>query len=162
MSGTEIFRVPAAEFVKTTAMRRLWSIAWIPALLLLAAVIAGFADSRFWFLGLMLLFIVYPMAMSMAWFRLVGHPSMSLLLRPQSWILDGNTLAIRFHRYTSDDEGNNPDVKETLTFPATILEEAETHSKFTIVPAPENMYKIQFLLIPANLMPALITTANAS
>lgn len=162
MTATGLFRVPAAEFVKATASRRLWSVAWIPAMLLIAAGIAGTADSRFWFLGLMLLFIVYPMAMSMAWFRLVGHPSMEYLLRPQTWLIDGDSLIVRFHNYHSDDEEGEPTVKETIAFSSGILDEAETHRKFTLIPAPENKFRIQFLLIPAGHATALINPANAS
>lgn len=162
MADTSIFRIPATEFVKVSASRRLWSVAWIPALLIIAAAIAGAADSRFWFLGLMFIFIVYPMAMSMAWFRLVGHPSMELLLRPQSWTLDGDSLIVRFHNYEPEEKECEPAVKETVVFPAGILDDAESHRKFTIIPVPENKYRIQFLLIPAGQAATLINPANAS
>lgn len=161
MTDTGIFRVPSTEFVKVAAGRRLWSVAWLPGLLLLAAAIAGFADPRFWYLGLMLLFIIYPMVMSMAWFRMVGHRSMEVLLRPQSWTLDGENLTVRFHFYHPDADGETPAVKESLVLPAVVLEDAESHRRFTVVPLPDNRFKIDFLIIPADSYSALTNTANA-
>lgn len=165
MATTAVFSIPAQEYVKATARRRLGAAAWLPALLLAAAVPAGFADSRWWYVGLMAALIIYPMALSMAWFALVGHQSMELLLRPQRWTLSDGTLTVEFMHYLTakgDSAPSEPTVKASLSFPAAILDDAEHGRRLTLVPAPENSHRIKFLLIPAADAAALISAQYAS
>lgn len=92
--STGQFSVAASVYVRAVARRRLWGVVWLPCLLLAAAAIAGWFDSRFWFLGLLLLFIIYPMALSLTWLSLAARPAMRWLLRPQevSFHPDGITV----------------------------------------------------------------------
>lgn len=96
------FSVAAAVYVKAVARRRLWGVIWLPALLLAAAAVVGCFDNRFWFLGLLLLFIVYPMALSLTWLSLAARPAMRWLLRPQEVAFEQSRTTVDFYGYDED------------------------------------------------------------
>lgn len=157
---TPRFTVRATDYVNAVARRRLWSIAWLPALLIASAAIVGAYDTRFLYVALMLLFIVYPMVLSLTWLAMAAHSSMRWLLRPQTWTFgpDGN-LTIVFYTWPSPDDDDKdaaePEAVGQITLDAAALEEATPQRRFYCVPAPAKPLGINFLLIPTELWPDL-------
>ena len=146
---TPRFSVGAAAYVKAAARRRLWRIIWLPAILLVAAAIAGAYDSRWWYVGLMLLFIVYPMVLSLTWLAMAAHPSMRWLLRPQQWSVSPGGIDIVFFGYDDD----SPAVG-SLALDSSMLGTPEHHGPYWQIDTPTHPHKIDFLLIPTELVPA--------
>ena len=143
------FRVEAAVYVKTAARRRLWSVVWLPALLLAAAAVAGCFDSRFWFLGLLLLLIIYPMALSLTWLAYVARPEMRWLLRPQELTIDPDGATVGFYGYDED-----APLESSLHLAQGDIREGESTGKYTAIFLTENSFGINFLLVPTEKLPA--------
>lgn len=163
---TPRFSVSSAAYVKVAARRRMWRIIPIPALALLAAAAAGFADPRWWYVGLMLLFIVFPMVLSFTWMVMAAHPAMRWLLRPQQWTFTPDAVEVNFFPFLpaeSDkadrsDESDKPDPAddlpvEHLRIPLKDMTEADSVSTYRVFDLPLRPLKIDFLLIPRDLVP---------
>lgn len=145
---SEIFSISAKTYAAARA--RQYAGAWAAALILplVAAVIAGFFDMRWWFVGLMALFIVYPMVLTMAWFSLTGKAYMALLLRPQRWTFHKNRrLDIEFFRFDMEKD-SEPMERRSIT----IKDIAPGSHYISFKAAPGQHFDI--LLIPAELVPA--------
>ena len=150
MSGrmtTGQFSVAAAVYVKAEARRRLWGVIWLPALLLAATAVAGYFDNRFWFLGLLLLFIVYPMVLSLTWLSLASRPAMRWLLRPQKVIFEPGKTTVDFYGYDED-----APVVASLSLSDGDITDVEQTGKYVTVFLRENSFGIDFLLIPTEIL----------
>lgn len=88
---TAVFTVDASAYISAIARKRLLSWLWLPATLLLGLGVAAMYDHRFAYLMLIVLFIIYPMATSMAWMALAAKkkphtvhetPAMGFLYQP--------------------------------------------------------------------------------
>lgn len=145
------YTVPASAYVKAEARMRLWRYWWLVAVPSLVLAVVGAYDSRYWYLLLMLLFIVYPMAMSFAWMVLAAHKSMQWRLRPQEVENGDDCLMVRFYPY-DDAEADAIDV---FVIPDDCLFTAERQSDYLRVALPQpNKLDMTFLLIPADRVPA--------
>lgn len=125
----------------------------------IAAAIAGLFDMRWWFVGLMLLFIVLPMALSMAWFTLIAKPEMAVRLRPQKWNFtpDGGA-EIEFYRFPATDDTEDTFVlADTFSFtPSDITDIVEegNNTRFCL----HKGSRFDILLIPTPLCPPAINS----
>lgn len=148
--STGIFTVGAKPYVSTAARRLLATWWWLPTLLAAALLIAGTFDNRDLYLCLMLVFIVYPSAMSLSWLALAARPAMRWCPRPQhiESAPDGG-ITVVFHAYPTADKPVGDEVAR-LTVDAADLDEAERHGTLLQVPLSKpNRLAINFLLIPA-------------
>ena len=146
--STGQFSVPASVYVRAVARRRLWGVVWLPCLLLAAAAIAGCFDSRFWFLGLLLLFIIYPMALSLTWLSLAARPAMRWLLRPQEVSFHPDGITVEFYGYEEDAPPAG-----TFRLTSDDIRETEQSGKYVTLFLNQNKFDIDFLLIPAENLP---------
>ncbi len=147
---TEIFTVPAASYASAYGSRHLGTWAAVLALPLLASIIAGFFDIRWWFVGLMLLLIVCPMAVAMAWISLIGRPSMALRLRPQQWTFnDDGKIHVDFFHF---DRSEHP---EAIASENVCIASVSPGSRYTTVRLQPGA-RFDLLLIPAAMLPAAI------
>lgn len=144
---SEIFSIPAKAYAAARARRYAGAWATALALPLIAALIAGFYDMRWWFVGLMALFILYPMMLTMAWFTLTGSPAMALLLRPQRWTFNGDkSIYIEFFHFDTE-EHPEPVDRRTVT-----VRDVASGGRFSTVKAAPNQ-QFDILLIPSGLVP---------
>ncbi|MBD5232549.1 MAG: hypothetical protein HDS65_00050 [Bacteroidales bacterium] len=143
---------PGAErYVKAEAMRRLSRVWWLAALVIAATAVACCNDSRYFFLGLMLLFIVYPMAVSFMWMILAGNKAVVLFSRPQEWSFTDDGAEVRFYPYKADED--TPPVA-TVQIPFARIISTEDKGKWLLIRAKELPHNFPFLLIPADSVPA--------
>lgn len=149
--STPVFSVGTSEYVRTEARGLLFRWCWVPALLVAAAAIAGFHDNRYWFLGLMLVFIVYPMAMSFTWLLLAGSKHMSRLCRPQSLSVREGVWTINFYPFEYDPE-TIPEPLHTTVFTDNDISEVECGGRYYRINLQRPADGIPFILIPATLL----------
>lgn len=147
---TQRFSIPASAYVNAMARRRLTTWSWVAAVAVIAAGVAGFADSRYWYLGLMLLFIVYPMVLSFTWIAVAGRRDVALLTHPQEWLFD-DTDGISVYLYPFECDDDTQPVS-SLKIPRDRIKNAEG-SRLMKIDAPGVRDKLDFLLIPANEVP---------
>lgn len=148
---TDIFTVPAKAYA--TAYARQHAGAWVAALAVpvLAAVVAGFYDMRWWIVGLMALMIVYPMVLTMAWLTLTGRPSMAMRLRPQQWTFgNGGSLDVDFFRFdvVADEAAGRSPVGEVTSAISAVKPCGAYYAVRLVAGAP-----FDILLIPSRMMP---------
>lgn len=101
---SEIFRMPANVYVRHRTRRAVIRSVFIIALILAVAGVLSVDDHRFIYLGLIFLFVVYPMTMSMVWLRAAASPELQLFIRPQRWIADTTGITICYYPYPKPDE----------------------------------------------------------
>lgn len=148
---SDIFQVPAATYAKACLSRKAG-----PGTLLLiivpvaAGIVAGFADMRWWLVTLMLLLLVYPMAMTMAWFAMMGKPAMAMRLRPQRWTIstDG-VLSLEFFHFDHDEE------PEPVNTEIASIASVSPQGQYTAVRLRPGS-RFDFLLVPSRMMPQTI------
>lgn len=147
-SASEIFNISPKTYAAARARQYAGALTAALALPLTAALIAGFYDVRWWFVGLMVIFIIFPMVLTMAWFSLTGSPSMALLLRPQRWTFrDDRKIDIEFFRFDLEE---NPAPIERRTV---AIRDVSPGSRYAIFKAAKNQ-SFHILLIPVELLPA--------
>lgn len=136
----------ASAYLRKYALR--W--AMVALLPLCIFIVAGMADNRWWFVGLMLLFIIYPMAASFAWLSLLGRPQMARLLRPQSVEFSPEGFQLTFYTFPHPDE-------PTLPMDSVFISKQEIRSSHaTARTFSFNLVKgapFDLILIPAKYMP---------
>lgn len=145
---TPRFSVKPIAYVIATSRRQLWSIVWIMAAIFLSCIIAGFSHSRYWYLGLTLAFVIYPMIHSLAWMIIGMKKSMVWLLRPQEWISGPDGIEVIFFGYAED----SSEVYR-INLKSEQLGEIEQHHNHWLIETPTHPLKIDFLLIPTELLP---------
>ncbi len=111
---TECFRITPATYLRASSGKALlWSLA-IMALPLAACLIASFFDIRWGFVALILLFLVFPMAMTYIYFdRLLTAGARRALSPKHLSIHPEGSIAII---YESADEENRPPETELVRF----------------------------------------------
>ncbi len=144
------FTPGAAPYAKLATVRLLWRMAWLPAAAIVAAALAGFADSRYWYLGLMLVFIVYPGALSMVWISFAGKHAVATLSRPQEWEFGSDALTMRFYPFENDEDTEPVSV---LSVPYSALHSLERSGQWLVVESREGFQGFPFALIPADSFP---------
>ncbi len=145
---TPRFTVTPIAYVIATSRRKLWSIVWIMSAIFFTCIIAGFTHSRYWYLGLMLAFVIYPMIHSLAWMIIGMKKSMIWLLRPQEWIANSNGIEVIFFGYAED----SSEVYR-INLKSEELGKIEQHHNHWLIETPSRPLKIDFLLIPTELLP---------
>lgn len=153
---TELYTVPIAAYIKEEAGRRLAALWWIPAVAALALAIAGAFDSRYIYLCLMVVLIVYPMALSLCWLAIAARPEMSILTRPQHIdVLHDGMLRLCFHAFRSDSD-DTPAVLASIDLPASCIAQAERQRRFICVkPLGDNSLSLKYILIPLEISDGL-------
>lgn len=108
--ASEIFRTPAAPYALIEARRSLKSLALAILVLLAALTILSFSDWRFAIVALMVVCVLLPMILLIAWLKLTATKEMQMHIRPQRWTrLSDNTLKVDFFPFSiSDDAGLAP------------------------------------------------------
>lgn len=151
---TPRFSVSSADYVNVAARRRMWRFILLPALAILAAAAAGFTDPRWWYVGLILLFTVFPLVISVTWMVMAAHPAMRWLLRPQQWTFTPDAVDVDFFRFPTVESDKSDDLPvEHLRIPLKDMTEADSVSTFRVFDLPARPLKIDFLLIPRDLVP---------
>lgn len=135
-------------YAKSYARRHVAAWGFVASLPCIAAAIAGFYDNRYWFLGLMLLFTVYPMIPAIVWGKIVGRRSIARLLRPQQWTFDtdGN-IVIDFFPFEHDD---NVLPADTMTLTRSRVMSVATEGK--VYRFNLNERNMPFILIKSSLL----------
>ncbi len=151
MAPADRFTPGAAPYVRAEALRRISRLWWLPALALIVLVACGFSDTRFFFLALMLLFIVYPMVLSMMWITLAGNKALVLFSRPQEWTFSDEAFEVRFFPYDAD--ADTPPLS-TLRVPYSEVTAVEDKGKHLLICAHSLPCSFPFLLTPAGTVPA--------
>lgn len=144
---SDIFSISPQTYAK--ARTRQYACVWAAALAIPAiiAIVAGFYDIRWWFVGLIVIFIVYPMAITMAWFSLTGSPSMTLLLRPQRWTFrKDRRVDIEFFHFDTEE---NPEPAERLTV---AIRSVNAGSRYIVLRTMPGQ-RFGLILIPVAFMP---------
>lgn len=138
---------PGAAVYASTLARRLL-IRFLPALLAVICIPAvwAFFDIRMLYLCLMLIFIIYPMIMSMAWIAVVAKPHVAMCARPQSWRFDGDYVAVSFLAYDGET------VVKCLRFEWKDVD-VEFSAKRYIIDRRNAGDDIATLILPADLVP---------
>ncbi len=150
----ETFTVPAAAYAAVYARRYGAVTMAVAAAPLIAAMIAGFSDIRWWIIALMALFIVYPMVLVMAWLALTGKPSMATRLRPQCWhFMPDNDIAVDFLSFPKDEEEQTT-VSTCRISTAQIVRSCRYGKRTALFLAKDAPF--DFLLIPSDLVPDYI------
>lgn len=144
---TARFSVSASDYVNTRARQlagRWW---WLPALPVSALAILGFGDNRLWYLAMMVIFVIYPMILSLTWLKMAAEPSVQWLTRPQRWHVGQQSITIDFFPFECDDD---TEPLKTLSFtPA----DAESGGRLRRIDVAPNDLNIRFLLIPDDELP---------
>ncbi len=144
---TAVFQVPAGRYASAEAFCRLKRAAWIPALFLAAALTAAVFDSRFIYVALILLFIIFPMGLTMGWLSIISKPVYIRRQRPQSWSLgDDGILMINYY----DGENNVADREE---IPLDSICDIETGKSHTILSLGQKRHE-GFLIVPTDICPS--------
>lgn len=152
VSTTDRYRVDASAYVRLEATALIGRVWWVAALAAIVLGVMGTADTRWWYLALMLVFVVYPMALSMAWIVLAGRPAMAWLARPQSiHTTPEGAATISFYRY--DAEADDAPL-DSLTIARSDISSVEYLQRYTRISLRPNRFDIKTLLIPSAHMPA--------
>lgn len=146
---SEIFTIGIHRYVRATTRRLILRHMWLPAAVLAALSAAGFNDSRFWYLALIILFIIYPMAVSMMWISLAAKPELTALSRPQRWSFGSDSLTIDVYPFEYD---TTTECAGTFTVPFDKIRTVET-GRITTVYLEDGTLPYPFLLIPSDLIP---------
>lgn len=144
---SDIFSISPQTYAK--ARTRQYACVWaaVLAIPVIIAIVAGFYDIRWWFVGLIVIFIVYPMAITMAWFSLTGSPSMTLLLRPQRWTFrKDRRVDIEFFHFDTEE---NPEPAERLTVAILSVNAGSRYIVLRTMPGQ----RFGLILIPVAFMP---------
>ena len=145
-ADSDIFTIPAKVYASAYARHRAGMWVAVLAIPLIAAVVAGFHDIRWWLVGLMALMIVYPMVLTMAWFALLGRADMASRLRPQRCTFtDDGCIAVDFLHFNPED-GHEPVDSEHAR-----IVSADNHGRYTELRLADSRFDI--LLIPAQKVP---------
>lgn len=97
MIETEVYKISAARYGRRVAMRlasRWW---WAFALPLGAAAVAGCWDWRWWFVGLVLIFILYPGLLFIAYYYYALSPEAVRVILPQKVQIDQDQLIFVYY-----------------------------------------------------------------
>lgn len=149
------FRVNASAYAGARLMRKAaWCI--FPAILIIVIFLfAGFSDSRWWFLGLILLFIVYPAGLSFAWMSMVADKGSAWTLRPQIWSINHSegTITVDFFPYdTTFEEDETPNPKHRLNLVQNDIIDFNIGSRYISFILRDNPLHINLLLLPSKLL----------
>lgn len=154
---TETFKVPAAAYANAAARHLFFKV--LPALLAVIAILAvaaGF-DTRWAYVLLIVLFVVYPMIMSLAWMVCAAAPEVSLCTRPQRWEFTARTLTVSLlseNSEYSENSENSRTVIHTITVrPADIAAIAVRGANTVLRLVPGDKNTVRFLIIPTALIP---------
>ena len=132
-SVSDIFRTPAGPYAMIEARRNGWK-AGLGALAVVAVLILlSLSDFRYGVVALMVVCVVYPMILLLAWLRLTASKEMTLRMRPQRWILqhDGS-LKLEFFAFQNE-EGAEPEAVESRILTPDAVESVETSGKYHVI-----------------------------
>ncbi len=150
MPEQSTYRVPPSAYIK----EYLFKYGRLPALVVLAllsvAFIAGFSDMRWWLIGLMGLFVVVPMMITMGCFIAVGRKDMALRLHPQSVSQTADGIELSFYKFDSDEE--NPEPIQSVMLSGDKISRVTYGSKYIKVNLRQSD-PFDFILIPTEYLP---------
>lgn len=129
----------------------------VMAMMLIVAVLAllSLADWRFAVVAMMVVCIVIPMILLLAWLRLTATKEMQLHIRPQRWTrLNNNQLQVQFFPFAIDStDEDNPEPVATAIIEKENIESIESskkfHKIFLLKPLP-GTYRC--FIIPSNII----------
>lgn len=124
--GGDLFKPEARDYARAE-LAGLWRVMVPVVALIVAATAVGAAfDVRWLFVGLMVLFVLTPMAMFFVWLRLTGRTDMRLRLRPQRWTVSKEGLRIDFYAFDEDAQG---EALSTMVIGRDEIESLERHGE---------------------------------
>ena len=132
-------------------MRRNGWKAGAPALLILVVLaMLAFSDIRFLVLALIVMLVLYPMILLLAWLKLTATEGMTLRLRPQRWTrCDDGSLEIEFLPFDLTEE----DIRavETRKIKADDIDYIDKSGSYYVVNLEKGDFP-GFYLIPAQII----------
>lgn len=160
-SVSEIFRTPAAPYAFIEARQHLWSIGWLPLVLVIVLFFIGTYDLRFAVLAMMIVCVVYPMLLLLAWLKLTGSKEMSLRLRPQRWErLPDGSIEIEYYTFEATEDSGHQIIAKQKILPADIQNIEKTGKYYIIHLIPQTERRLSFHLLPSHIItenPTLLT-----
>lgn len=101
---SEMLKVPARAYATIYMQRRYGVAGLLYALLIVAGIVAGFGDVRWAIVTLMAIFILTPMALTMAWLTVMGRRDLPMRLHPFMARADADNLTISYYAFDYDDD----------------------------------------------------------
>lgn len=95
----QIFLPRAADYARIESGAVMRIILPAVVLIVLASGVGAVCDARWLIVGLMLLFIVVPMAILLLWLRLTGRTDIRIRLRPQMWNVSREGVRIAVYSF---------------------------------------------------------------
>jgi hypothetical protein len=103
---TDKYNMTASEYTSLTARRWLSAWWWAFALPLAATVVASFCDTRFIYVSLIIVFIIWPMALSVVWFRYALTDEAVRAIRPCIATVDDDKFVFEYPEQVNPDDGS--------------------------------------------------------
>lgn len=124
----------------------------IAVLLLALTIVAANFDWRWAVVGLMALFLAFPMLAFLVWLKALGNPAYAEAMKLQRWRpgMPESTLTVEF--FTPDDDG---EPQLSATYSDLLPERVERCGRYAVVHFATGS-PFRFLIAPADLVPILI------
>lgn len=151
-SASDIFRTPAGPYARIEARRYYKSVGVIGLSTVVVLVMLSVTDFRFAIVALMVVCVVIPMLMLLAWLKLTANPQVQLHMRPQRWTRrpDGALLVEFFPFAVSDDKPADP--VATAVIEPDNVDRVEDAGKYTVVHIAEPLPNTcPFFIIPSSI-----------
>lgn len=142
---TPVFTVSPSAYMRELAfvwLGRWWGVLALP---LAAATVWSFYDLRAVYIGLIMIFMVYPMVMSLVWFGYAFSPAALRAIAPKHLVLTPEAITVEY----DEGEGRNT-IHEPIRINVSDIRSVEIHKRhYTIVydKSPECR-----LLIPSDVL----------
>ena len=156
---TELFRTPPGPYALIEARRSGWKLGLPALLLVMVPGVLSLSDIRYGVIVIMVICVVYPMILLLAWLKITAMPGMVLRMRPQQWELNSDSsLSIRFYPFGADEESASAITEIVLT--PDQIESIEPFGEYQVVYVSESDYP-RYFLIPKSITkeyPTLLKT----
>jgi hypothetical protein len=103
---TEQYNMTASEYTSLIARRWLSAWWWAFALPLAVTAVASFYDTRFIYVSLIIIFIIWPMALSIVWFRYALTDEAVRAIRPCTATVDDDKFVFEYPDKINPDDGS--------------------------------------------------------
>jgi hypothetical protein len=150
---TTEFKIATGDYASLIARRWLAQWWWAFALPLFASIIASTSDTRFVYVSLILIFIIWPMALSFAWFNYMLKPSAIRAVRPcvATFTDQAVTLEYPAPKVDSNDDRPAPAKLSPVTLAWSDIKAIEQEGKLMLLITAIQGNKIaDFTAIPTN------------
>ncbi len=124
----------------------------IAVLLLALTIVAANFDWRWAVVGLMALFLAFPMLAFLVWLKALGNPAYAEAMKLQQWECSADATALTVHFFTPGDDGECVPASDLASIPIT---GAERCGRYAVVRLASSA-PVPFLIAPVDVVPILI------